>query len=100
MTRHGVGVTALLLLTAVGLSMYIAPRGFTASLLAAAGSGGSTANVVVLSSADPSVSGSTVTFEIAVAPAASSFTYPSGTATIAVDGISQQAAQALRVLRA
>jgi hypothetical protein len=47
------------------------------------------ANTVVLSSADPSVVGQAVTFEVAVAPAASSYTYPNGTVTISVDGTSQ-----------
>jgi hypothetical protein len=47
---------------------------------------GLSTNTVVLSSLDPSVVGQSVTFAIAVAPAASSFTYPTGSVTLSIDG--------------
>src|SRR4051812_43182881 len=73
---------ALLLLT---VSLYA----FTKSPLVHAAAA---ANIVVLSSNDPSLVGQAVTFAVAVAPASSSFTYPSGTVSVSVDGTSQGSA--------
>src|SRR5262249_12828519 len=48
--------------------------------------GAAPTNTVILTSNDPQVAGKPLTFVVAVAPAVSSYAYPSGSVSIAVDG--------------